>query len=239
MDSVIVELSMRSFPWARSVEWWSLVNAGGMISAAVISGVIGTVWPLILGGTGLLCGLVLVMWGQWTPEGDFGGANAITAVRIGLFVFMPSAAAAGASILISLCLGILVTDAVDGWLARKTGRSSTFGSFFDKESDALFLLVLCGLAAFHGRLPLWILGAGLLRYLFVVLLFFIPGSKKTEERSSLARYIYGGMIAALLFSFLPYPSLYQPVVIGATSLLAGSFGHSLWTVIRRRKAFPS
>lgn len=223
----------------HSVEWWSLVNAGGIIAAAVVSGIVGAVWPIIVGGMGLLGGLILVMRGQWTPEGDFGTANAVTTVRIGLFVLLPVAATAGASVLISLCLGILVTDAVDGWLARKTGRSSTFGSFFDKESDALFLLILCGLAAFRGRLPLWILGAGLLRYLFVVLLFFIPRSEKTEERSNLARYIYGGMIAALLFSFLPYPSLYQPVVIGATGLLAGSFVYSLWALIRRRKAFHS
>lgn len=230
---------MGSFTQARSVEWWSLVNAGGMIAAAGGSGIVGAVWPLLFGGIGLLGGLIVVMWGRWTPTGDFGGANAVTAVRIGLFVLMPLAATAGAFVLIGLCLGILVTDAIDGWLARRTGQSSTFGAFFDKESDALFLLILCGLAAFRGRLPLWILGAGLLRYLFVVLLFFIPPSEKTEERSNLARYVYGGMIAALLFSFLPYPSLYRPVVIGATSLLGASFGRSLWVLLSRRKAVPS
>lgn len=205
-----------------------------MLVAVGMSVLVGSTWPLVVGGIGLLGVFVVIMWGRWTPDGRFGIANGVTALRVGLLAFMPLAATLGPSVLIGLSLGIIVTDGADGWIARYTGRSSTFGAFFDKESDALFLLVLCGLAAFRGRLPLWILGAGLLRYTFVVALFLVPRSDKTEERSNLARYVYGGMITALLFSFLPFPDIYYPVAVGATTLLAVSFGRSLWAVLPHR-----
>lgn len=224
---------------ANVLEWWSLANAAGVIAVTVLSGWVGQAWPLLVGGAGLLGALIVSMRGQWTPDGGFGVANLVTLMRVGLLALMPPAASAGADVLIGLSLLILATDGLDGWLARKRGQSSEFGAFFDKESDALFLLALCGLAAFRGRLPLWILGAGLLRYVFVILLFLVPPSEKTEERTNLARYVYGGMIAALLFSFLPYPSLYRPVVVGATTLLAVSFGRSLWTAVPRRQASHS
>lgn len=237
--SVSDEASMGSTEKANAFEWWSLANAAGMIASTLLSGWVGQAWPLLVGGAGLLGGLIVLMWGQWAPGGGFGAANFVTLGRVGLLALLPAAASAGAHVLIGFSLVILVTDGLDGWLARKTRQSSEFGAFFDKESDALFLLVLCGLAAFRGRLPFWILGVGLLRYAFVILIFLISPSEKTEERRTLARYVYGGMIAALLFSFLPYPEVYRPVVIGATALLAVSFGRSLWTAVPRRQTSHS
>ena len=59
-------------------------------------------------------------------------------------------------------------------------------------------------------------------------LFLLPTPQKTESRSSTARYVYGGMVGALLVSFLPYPNLYRPLVAVATAALLVSFGRSLW-----------
>jgi len=200
----------------------------------------------------MLGGLVGIERARWTPAGAFGWANGVTALRAGLLAVLPPAASAGPEVLIGLSgllavlppaasagpevligLSILLLglDGIDGWLARRYDLSSTFGAFFDKETDALFLLLLCGLAAFRGPLPPWILGAGLLRYGFVVVLFLLPIAQKTEARSSWARYVYGCMVGALLASFLPYPSLWRPLVAVATAALLVSFGRSLWGIV--------
>lgn len=216
---------------ATRSERWSLANAVAIFPAAV-----GTLWlrsltPLLLVGIAMLGLLVVAERARWTSEGTFGIANGVTAFRIGLLALLLPAATAGPTLLIALSLLILALDGLDGWLARRRALSSEFGAFFDKETDALFLLLLCGLAAFRGALPLWILGAGLLRYGFVVVLFLLPTPQKTESRSSMARYVYGMMVGALLASFLPYPSLYRPLVVVATAALLVSFGCSLWRIV--------
>lgn len=216
---------------ASPIEQWSFANA-----IAVLCATAGAVWlehtaPLLVGGIFLLGVLGFIARDRWTPQGDFGAANLVTTLRIALLCGLPYSASVGPPLVIGVSVIILATDALDGWLARRTGRASTFGAFLDKETDALFLLVLCGLAAFRGRLPIWILGAGLLRYGFVLLLFLPASTKTTEKRSNLARYIYGGMIAALLFSFLPYPTLSSLIATLAATLLTVSFGRSAWDIL--------
>lgn len=225
------------FSYASRIERWSFVNALGMLGAAAIALWLRNSWPLLVMGGAMLGGLVVVARERWTPDGSIGAANAVTALRVGLLGLLPPAASAGAGPVIGLSLFILGTDGVDGWLARRRNTTTEFGAFFDKETDALFLLVLCGLAAFHGRVPLWIVGIGLLRYVFVLALFLVQSSNKTEERSTLARYLYGGMVTALLLSFLPYPTLYRPLVFLATAALFVSFARSFWRIVPRRETF--
>jgi len=219
---------------ATPIERWSLANAASVLAATAGAWVLGSVWPIVLVGGTLLVGLAVVAHGRWTPQGHFGRANAVTALRAGLLGLLPVADPAG---LIALSLVILTTDGLDGWLARRGDLESEFGAFFDKETDALFLLLLCGLAAVDDRLPVWILGAGLLRYVFVPLLFLLPAPKKTEERSSGARYVYTAMVLALLTAFLPYPDLYEPLVALASGALVLSFARSLWRIVPRRQPF--
>ena len=219
---------------ATPIERWSLANAASVLAATAGAWTRGSVWPIVLVGGTLLVGLAVVAHGRWTPQGHFGRANAVTALRAGLLGLLPVADPAG---LIALSLVILTTDGLDGWLARRGDLESEFGAFFDKETDALFLLLLCGLAAVDDRLPVWILGAGLLRYVFVPLLFLLPAPKKTEERSSGARYVYTAMVLALLTAFLPYPDLYEPLVALASGALVLSFARSLWRIVPRRQPF--
>jgi phosphatidylglycerophosphate synthase len=211
-------------------ERWSLANAIAVLLAAAGAVWIRSLGPLLVVGVAMLGLLAVAEREHWTPTGSFGAANGVTALRIGLLFFLPLAASSPL-LLIGLSLLVLALDGLDGWLARRRALSSEFGAFLDKETDALFLLLLCGLAAFQGSLPTWILGAGLLRYGFVVVLFLLPTPRKTESRSSLARYVYGCMVGALLASFLPYPSLYRPLVAVATAALLFSFGRSLWRIV--------
>lgn len=226
-----------SFRSATRIERWSFVNAVAMLTAAV-----GALWvespvPILGAGIVLLSGLVVVARNQWTPQGTFGLANAVTTVRVGLLGGLPFAAAAGPRSLIGLSGLILATDALDGWLARRVNASSEFGAFFDKETDSLFLLLLCALAGFEGRITLWIMGIGMLRYGFVVGLFLIPTPQKTEPQFPGARFIYGGMIVSLLLSFLPFPTLYRPLVGIAAGAIMVSFVASFWQTVIRHRVF--
>jgi len=208
-----------------------------MLLATAGAGVWQSPWPLLGGGGVLLAGLVGGARGQWTPQGTFGAANWVTGARVVLLAGLPLAPEHGGAAVIGGSLLFVAADGVDGWLARRSGQASAFGAFFDKETDALFLLLLCALAVFEGRLGGWVFGVGILRYAFVGAVFLLDPPEKTEERSNLARYLYAGMVAALLFSFLPYPRLYRPLVALAAGGLAVSFGRSLWGIVSREQAF--
>jgi len=177
-----VSTPVSSAPSATPVERWSLANALGVLGTTAGAVWWESAWPILGGGGGLLIALVVVAWNRWTPAGRFGAANGVTALRVGLLGLLPPAATAGPGVLAALGGLLLATDGLDGWLARRGNLSSEFGAFFDKETDALFLLVLCALAAFRGRLPDVILGAGLLRYGFVLVLFLVPPAETTEDR---------------------------------------------------------
>lgn len=224
------------FQTATPIERWALANAVGLLVATGSALWIGALWPLLVGGIGFLAILVVVMRDRWTPQGHFGSANGVTALRVGLLAGLPAAASQGPLWLLPLSLLILAADGLDGWLARRRTLTSEFGVFFDKEADSFFLLLLCGIAVFEGRLPAWILGAGLLRYGFVLVLFLVPSPKTTESRSTVGRYAYGLMVGALLTAFLPYPAVYRPLVLLATGVLLFSFAQSLWRIVPKRQA---
>ena len=65
---------------------------------------------------------------------------------------------------------VAISDAVDGYLARKYNTTSRFGAAFDMETDALFVSIL-SLIAYQVYDASWlVLLAGQMRYLFVWIL---------------------------------------------------------------------
>lgn len=56
-------------------------------------------------------------------------------------------------------------DGLDGKIARKTGTTS-FGAIWDMETDAFFILILSYISVFYLNYPWWIIGLGLMRFLF-------------------------------------------------------------------------
>ena len=62
---------------------------------------------------------------------------------------------------------VAALDGVDGWLARRDAQASSFGARFDMETDAAFILILSVLVWQHGKAGAWVLGCGLMRYVFV------------------------------------------------------------------------
>lgn len=203
---------------------WSFGHAVLMLWGTAISWVAHTLWVLPFFGAGSFLLLILVARPRWTAAGGFGPANAITAFRLGGVLCLPLFFVTF-NLMSVTAIGfvLLVADALDGWLARRRNQSSEFGEYFDKETDAFFLLILCMLAALTQRLWPWILTLGLLRYIFVVIIHLFRPHLLKERRTSRARTVYGLVMVAMLASFLPYPVLYKPLAMMASVGLVLSF----------------
>lgn len=97
----------------------------------------------------------------------FGSANQITLVRAVLVaglasrVGQPATLPVAWSVLFIAIVAVLL-DGVDGWVARRTGTVSAFGTRFDTETDAALILVLAILVWQYGKAGPWVLLSGLL-----------------------------------------------------------------------------
>ena len=79
----------------------------------------------------------------------------------------------------------LVLDAVDGWVARRTGTVSALGARFDMEVDAFLILVLSAYVA--DSLGGWVLAIGLMRYAFVAAGWVLPWLRGRAAAALLAQ----------------------------------------------------
>lgn len=61
-----------------------------------------------------------------------------------------------------------LSDALDGFIARRYGFASTFGAALDPVADKLAMVVATVLLAWHGVLPLWLAIAIVLRDVVIV-----------------------------------------------------------------------
>lgn len=90
--------------------------------------------------------------------------NLLTLLRIALLPVVVWRFRAGDRVgaLLAYLLAML-TDAVDGILARKLGQVTALGKLLDPLADKLSLLTLLGLFVADGGIPLWVLFVELLR----------------------------------------------------------------------------
>ena len=109
----------------------------------------------------------------------FGPADRVTLARAVLACAVAGLAAAAAlggpeahpaegalGLLVGLASVALVLDAVDGWVARRTGTVSAFGARFDLEVDAFLIAVLSLHVA--RELGWWVATIGAARYVLLV-----------------------------------------------------------------------
>ena len=74
--------------------------------------------------------------------------------------------------LVTLAVVALALDAVDGWVARRTGTASPLGARFDGEVDAFLILVLSVYVARSAGA--WVLAIGAARYAFLAAGWLLP-----------------------------------------------------------------
>lgn len=171
--------------------------------------------------------------------GSFGQANVVTSLRSALvgaitgLVVASFTTAIPVAVLTALVVPALALDAVDGWVARRTGSTSELGARFDMEVDAFLLLVLSAYVA--TTLGLWVLAIGALRYLFVLAGWGLPWFRRRLPYRYWRKVVtaVAGIALALAVSGL-LPGVAVLLVAVALALLIESFGRDVvWLVLRR------
>jgi CDP-diacylglycerol--glycerol-3-phosphate 3-phosphatidyltransferase len=112
-----------------------------------------------------------------TPLPSLGLANRISVLRMYLIpaaavgvLLLPADAHPGWrwSVLLALVL-VVLSDLVDGPIARARGEVSRFGTFLDPIADSFGLLVLSLALGFGGLFPMWFAAIVVLRVVYLVL----------------------------------------------------------------------
>lgn len=125
--------------------------------------------------------------------------------------------------LVAVATPALLLDAVDGWVARRTGTQSARGARWDLRVDTAVLLVLSVGAAW--QVSAWALAIGLARYAFVLLSRWRPawgGPLPPSRRRKVVGGIQGGVVTAVLSPVLPM-TLAQLLLVTSLLLLLWSF----------------
>jgi phosphatidylglycerophosphate synthase len=135
--------------------------------------------------------------------------------------------------LVVLSAVVLVLDAVDGWVARRT-EPTAFGARFDLEVDAFLILVLSVYVA--RTAGGWVLAIGAMRYVFVMCGWLLPwlhGWPPSRYWCKVVAAIQGIVLVFAAADVLPRNVTGIALVV-ALALLTESFGREVWWLWRHR-----
>lgn len=208
-----------------SIKVWAQYHAAAILCAMIAVVFLQSARPLALVGLGSF-GLyalvhhhklgVLKAAANWVT-----GVRLLTACVVGWFY--PSL---GYASLFVLGVGILLTDFLDGYVAKKQGTTSEFGAYFDMETDAYFIALYASILYVLGFAGWWILLLGLMRFLNVVALVLLRQLHKPEPRFFAARVIAVMVMIAVVAPFVAPMVLYTPYLVLTVVLLTLSFGYT-------------
>ena len=138
------------------------------------------------------------------------------------------------ALLVTLATVALVLDAVDGWVARRTGTATALGARFDGEVDALLILALSVYVA--PACGAWVLAIGAARYLFLAGEWLLPWMRAPLPPRRWRKVVaatQGVVLTVAAAEVLPV-ALTQALLGVALALLAASMGQCTWWLWRRR-----
>jgi len=232
----------------RAVQTGPVIGLLGQL--AVLSVVAATVG---LGATGWLagaaCGLVtaagLVHGLNRSGTAVLGVANRVTLARATLVgavtALLADALVGSASVAaaVGLAAVALVLDAVDGWVARRSGTVSALGARFDMEVDAFLILVLSVYVA--QSVGPWVLVIGAARYAVLAASWGVPWMRTPVPprywRKPVAA-IQGVVLTAAAANSSPGVVITVGIAVSMV-LLADSFGRDvLWQWRQQRALRP-
>lgn len=134
--------------------------------------------------------------------------------------------------LFAVALPAALLDAVDGWVARRSGTASPAGGRLDMETDAIFLVILSVPLAW--TVGPWVLGIGAMRYLFLAASWWRPALGRRLEFSQFRRIVAGVQGGALVAAVMPGVPIFAAAFATGTALvlLVISFGKDVVTLER-------
>jgi phosphatidylglycerophosphate synthase len=187
-------------------------------------------------------GLLLALTSRHLRAPAFGAANGVTLVRGALTLLL--AALAGESgddvlgwVVVAVATIAVALDGVDGRLARNRNETSAFGARFDMETDALLILVLAALVWQLDKAGVWILAAGLLRYLFVLASCPLPWMGRALPPSRRRQAVCVVQIVSLIGALVPgvSPPWSTAIALAGLVLLVWSFAVDVVWLARRAR----
>ena len=140
------------------------------------------------------------------------------------------------ALLVTLAAVALALDAVDGWLARRTGTATALGARFDGEVDAFLILALSVYVA--PAVGAWVLAIGAARYLFGAGEWLLPWMRAPLPPRRWRRIVaaaQGIVLTVTAAAVLPL-ALMQALLVAALAALAASVGECVWWLWRHRDA---
>ena len=157
-------------PWILPILLFELVSVASI--AAIPGGMPAVMMALLVSSVAVL--LIQAAAVRVDADGP-GPADLVTGMRLAIAIGVGTLAVVAdpsGLLLAALILLAVSTDAVDGWIARRTGTSSRFGARFDLETDTA-LLAAAALAAMVFTGPA-VLVAPMLRPVWVLAERFLP-----------------------------------------------------------------
>lgn len=167
---------------------------------------------------------------------QLGPANRVTAVRAVLAVGVATLTVRGlvdplsgrlTAVLVAVSAVALALDAVDGYVARRSGTASAFGARFDMETDAFLIAVLSVHVA--PQVGWWVLAIGAMRYAYVAAGWALPWLRRPTPPRYWAKVVAAiqGVVLTVAASTLVPDPVVRLAVGAALALLLESFGHDV------------
>jgi phosphatidylglycerophosphate synthase len=204
---------------------WLGRHAAVMLAAAAVTVVLpGGGWVALaaLGSFGVLAYRERAGLSLFEPYGGY--ANRLTALRLGLLL-------AAATLMTALpgrwlwwlLAANVVVDVADGYVARRTRQVSPFGAVFDREVDAVFVLVAYLYFFVAEGLPAWVLLPGLLPYAYRLTTLTRRSKPTPEQRERIAPFLAGTNFVVLLIGVGAPQELKLYAVLLSAALVGMSF----------------
>lgn len=165
-----------------------------------------------------------------------GPADRVTAVRAVLALGVAALTLRGlvvpldgrwTAVLVGTSAVALVLDAVDGYVARRTGTVSAFGARFDMETDAFLIAVLSVHVA--PLLGWWVLTIGAMRYAYVLAALAWPWLRRPTPPRYWAKVVAAvqGIVLTVASAMVLPDTTVHLALAAALLLLLESFGHDV------------
>jgi phosphatidylglycerophosphate synthase len=218
----------------------------GLIAQALLLGALAVTVGLHTPGwtVGAACAVIIAtaLTRALAPGERLGPATTVTLARATLAVGVAALAADSlahdppAALLVALAAAALALDAVDGWVARRTGTETALGARFDGEVDA-FLIAALSVYAAQGY-GAWVLLIGAARYAFLAGEWLVPWMRAPlpRRRWRLVVAAAQGIVLTIAAAELLSRPLTQALLALALAALAVSVGECMWWLWRRRDA---
>jgi phosphatidylglycerophosphate synthase len=118
----------------------------------------------------------------------------------------------------SLFLGLLVTDLLDGYLARRLGLSSRLGAYFDATTDFVLIIGMPLVFGSEGFLPIWVLAIIVLYFVQFVVTSFYWGRIYDPAGKYYGTLLYGAIGLRFLVSGQLFAEVVAAAIIGFTMI---------------------